>query len=162
MSLTAYEDPLGTMSGILARVSISGFTPSLLHPINYSNNRFEEGMRDTNIVEYVKQRLKIVERKWPSERAQFRQKDGQTHSVSTDSLRPCSTPSTIEITDLRKACEIQIKLNNVRTIITQPSLYLYYEGCVIVCGYLWVTQYVKQGLKLVERKWHQKGHNTDI
>ena len=25
----------------------------------------------------------------------------------------------------------------------QSSLYLYCEGCVIICGYLWVTQYVR-------------------
>ena len=34
----------------------------------------------------------------------------------------------------------------------QPSLYLYYEGCAIICGYLWVTQYLHEnfGWKVLE------------
>ena len=33
--------------------------------------------------------------------------------------------------------------HNKPQIITQPLLYLYYEGCVIICGYLWGTRYVQ-------------------
>ena len=39
--------------------------------------------------------------------------------------------------------------------VTQPTQYRYREGCVIICGYLWVTQYV---MCTDSKLLHKMGH----
>ena len=60
---------------------------------------------------------------------------------------------------------INIPVHNVRpisnrnhstfTIITQPSQYRYREGCVIICGYLWVTHHVTVCPVVQAKKWDE-------
>ena len=63
--------------------------------------------------------------------------------------------------NIPKCCLTYWVSHKLPQIITQPSLNLYCEGCVIICGYLWGARYVDEEKIIIKNYFNFQNLKTE-